>query len=198
MLRKQYNECAGHGLIQHHPRNAMPGFGGVNGDGLSGLQPLGTAGNAAHLVLGDAGQTTVSLFDQGLTQVLQAAATGLQPKSPYVLALSTQADGGGALQPLASFTTNPAGSAIVNAAGPIRQIVKADTADQRRYLVIVPERLIILANRCKCRSDRGRESRPGPGLPAILHILAGNRRLNLGSIVVQVGVPDLAVAVIGL
>ncbi len=107
-------------------------------DGLSGLQPLGTAGKAEHLVLGDNGQTTVSLFDQGLTQVLQAAAAGLQPKSPYVLALATQPDGSGALEPLAAFTTNPAGSAIVNAAGPIRQIVKADTPDQRRYLVIVP------------------------------------------------------------
>jgi YVTN family beta-propeller protein len=107
-------------------------------DGLSGLQPLGTAGKAEHLVLGDNGQTTVSLFDQGLTQVLQAAAAGLQPKSPYVLALAPQPDGSGALEPLAAFTTNPAGSAIVNAAGPIRQIVKADAPDQRRYLVIVP------------------------------------------------------------
>jgi hypothetical protein len=34
--------------------------------------------------------------------------------------------------------TNPAGSAIVNAVGPIRQIVSSDAADERRYLVIVP------------------------------------------------------------
>jgi len=72
----------------------------------------------------------------GMTQVLQAAATGLQPKSPYVLALANQADGSGSLEPLANFMTNPAGSAIVNAVGPIRQLVKPDTADQRRYLVI--------------------------------------------------------------
>ncbi len=44
------------------------------------------------------------------------------PKTPYVLALASRADGKGALQPLAVFTTNPAGSAIVDASGPIRQI----------------------------------------------------------------------------
>ena len=35
--------------------------------------------------------TSVSLFDQGLIQVLQAAVTGLEPKQPYVLALATSA-----------------------------------------------------------------------------------------------------------
>ena len=32
--------------------------------------------------------TQVSLFDQGLIQVLEAAVSGLPPKQPYVLALS--------------------------------------------------------------------------------------------------------------
>ena len=32
--------------------------------------------------------------------------------------------------------TNPAGSAIVNATGPIRQIVQNDASRERRYLVI--------------------------------------------------------------
>ena len=58
-------------------------------------------------------QTGVSLFDQGLVQVLEAAVTGLAPKHPYVLALATQPDGGGTLQPLTGFMTNPAGAAIV-------------------------------------------------------------------------------------
>ena len=35
-----------------------------------------------------AAPTTVTLFDQGLVQVLEAAVTGLAPKQPYVLALS--------------------------------------------------------------------------------------------------------------
>lgn len=120
------------------------------GDGTQNLQPLGVAGQTAHLSMvalqdGKAtapatgpAPTSVSLFDQGLTQVLQASATGLQPKQPYVLALSAQADGGGALQPLAAFMTNPAGSAIVNALGPIRQVVQGQADAGRRWLVIAP------------------------------------------------------------
>jgi hypothetical protein len=80
----------------------------------------------------------VSLFDQGLTQVVQAAVSGLEPKKPYALALAAKADGAGTLQPLAAFMTNPAGSAVVNAVGPIRQIVQSEDHASRRYLVIVP------------------------------------------------------------
>jgi YVTN family beta-propeller protein len=113
-----------------------------SGDGRRGLQPLGLAGQATHINLAAPGATTpatsVSLFDQGLVQVLQAAVTGLEPKTPYVLAFATQPDGGGPLQPLAAFTTNPAGGAIVNANGPIRQLVTEAVADARRYLVIAP------------------------------------------------------------
>jgi YVTN family beta-propeller protein len=115
-----------------------------DGAGTDNLQPLGLAGAAAHLALAPAGKsngqapTTVTLFDQGLSQVLQAAATGLEPKQPYVLALATQANGHGRLEPLAAFMTNPAGSAIVNAVGPIRQIVQSQVKPERRYLVIVP------------------------------------------------------------
>jgi hypothetical protein len=55
--------------------------------------------------------TSVSLFDQGLIQVLEAAVSGLQPKQPYVVALAENPDGAGVLQPLQSFMTNPAGAA---------------------------------------------------------------------------------------
>jgi YVTN family beta-propeller protein len=122
--------------------NAVP-----DGDGTRGLQPLGLAGQAAHLTLvspgagktaGDKAPTSVALFDQGLLQVLQASATGLEPQHPYVLALSLRPDGGGVLEPVAAFTTNAAGSAIVNALGPIRQIVHGEGDVQRRYLVIAP------------------------------------------------------------
>src|ERR1700754_42014 len=62
--------------------NAVP-----EGDGTQALQQLGVAGQAAHLSLGAAGArntarneanppTSVSLFDQGLIQVLQASVTG--------------------------------------------------------------------------------------------------------------------------
>jgi hypothetical protein len=37
---------------------------------------------------------------------------------------------------LQGFVTNPAGSAIVNAIGPIRQVVRGEGQVQRRYLVI--------------------------------------------------------------
>jgi hypothetical protein len=73
-----------------------------------------------------------------LIQVLQASVTGLTPKQKYVLALADQANGTGFLQPLTAFMTNPAGSAIVNATGPIRQIVSAPATPERRYLVIAP------------------------------------------------------------
>jgi YVTN family beta-propeller protein len=123
--------------------NAVP-----DGDGRKGLQPLGLAGQATHLSLvspehgkaqgHETPPTSVSLFDQGLLQVLQASATGLEPKQPYVLALALRPDGSDALEPLAAFTTNPAGSAIVNAVGPIRQVVRPEEKAQRRYLVIAP------------------------------------------------------------
>jgi YVTN family beta-propeller protein len=124
--------------------NAVP-----EGDGKQGLQPLGIAGQTTHLALvpvstgkkggrGETAPTSVSLFDQGLTQVLQAAVTGLHPKEPYVLALAERADGKGKFEPLAAFMTNPAGSAIVDAVGPIRQIIKNEADGPRRYLVIVP------------------------------------------------------------
>ncbi|MBH5389466.1 YncE family protein [Bradyrhizobium diversitatis] len=112
-------------------------------DDRQNLQALGVAGQVAHLALvskGGAGggqaPTSVSLFDQGLIQVLQASVTGLQPRQKYVLALADHGDGSGPLQPLAAFMTNPAGSAIVNAVGPIRQIVDQSAAAARRYLVI--------------------------------------------------------------
>jgi YVTN family beta-propeller protein len=118
-----------------------------DGDGTDGLQPLNVAGEATRLKLARVGpdasasvdsSTSVTLFDQGLVQFLEAAVTGLEPMKPYVLAFANNADGSGAITPLSSFTTNPAGSAIVNAVGPIRQIVRGEGETSRRYLVIVP------------------------------------------------------------
>ena len=122
--------------------NAVP-----DGNGTQGLQPLDLAGKATHLVLvplaggktketAEDAPTSVALFDQGLTQVFQASATGLQPKMPHVLALSSEPDGKGQLEVIAAFMTNPAGSAIVNTAGSIRQIVQGEQQIPRRYLVI--------------------------------------------------------------
>jgi YVTN family beta-propeller protein len=144
--------------------NAVP-----EGDGAQGLQQLDLAGQATHLVLaavegrktvgrvGDAegedkAPTSVSLFDQGLIQVLQASVTGLESKQSYVLALSRERNGEGPLEPLAAFMTNPAGSAIVNATGAIRQVVHGEDKIERRYLVIA----------------EGRADKPGPVVQAQL------------------------------
>ena len=118
--------------------NAVP-----EGPGTAGLSPLGAASAVSELVVESAANpsaTKVSLFDQGLTQVLQAAVTGLEPRKPYVIGLAARADGSGAVEPLARFMTNPAGAAVVSAVGPIRQLVApegaASAATERRWLVV--------------------------------------------------------------
>ncbi len=56
--------------------------------------------------------TSVSLFNQGLTQILEAAVSGLDAQESYMLAFSG------------------------NAVGPIRQSVIATTVLPQRYLVV--------------------------------------------------------------
>lgn len=107
-----------------------------NGNGVANLAPLAEAGKKVQLTLKGTGQSQVTLFDQGQVQILQAAVAGLAPKMPFVLGLSSSPDGKGPIQPLAKFMTNPAGSAIVNAIGPLRQLVSDAGPDQRRFLVI--------------------------------------------------------------
>ena len=109
---------------------------------VQNLRPLGLAGATAHLALaapGSSNTTTVSLFDQGLTQVLQAAVVGLEPAKPYVLALTSHPDGTGQVEPIAQFMTNSAGAQIVDAVGPIRQIVDPTIPirEDRRYLAVI-------------------------------------------------------------
>lgn len=91
------------------------------------LQPLGLAGMAVHLSLAPPGEDHARP---------PTSVTGLAPTQTYVLAIGSRPDGSGALQSLASFTTNSAGAAIVNAVGPIRQIVEGNDDAPRRYLVI--------------------------------------------------------------
>jgi YVTN family beta-propeller protein len=115
------------------------------GLGTNNLQPLGIAGQSAQLWLAPPGAkkeekapTSVSLSDQGLVQMLEAAVTGLEPGKPYLLALASEPSGAGALEPLQGFMTNPAGAAIVNAIGPVRQMVRGEDKIPRRYLAILP------------------------------------------------------------
>ena len=114
--------------------NAVP-----QGDGMLSFQPLGAAAKSVQLTLASQDgkvATQVTLFDQGIVQILQAAVTGLPPKQPFVLALSEHPNGSGRLEPLAGFMTNPVGAAIVNTVGPIRQVTQGDGVAQKRYLVI--------------------------------------------------------------
>jgi YVTN family beta-propeller protein len=115
------------------------------GLGTDNLQPLGIAGQSTELWLASPeakkeakAPTSVSLSDQGLVQVLEAAVTGLEPGKPYLLALASEPSGTGVLEPLQGFMTNPAGAAVVNAIGPIRQVVRGEDKVPRRYLVILP------------------------------------------------------------
>jgi YVTN family beta-propeller protein len=132
--------------VSGNPNSAMTRMTVVpEGLGTSNLQPLGVAGRSADLWLAPPGArreekapTSVSLSDQGLVQVLEAAVTGLEPGKPYLLALASEPSGTGALEPLQGFMTNPAGAAIVNTIGPIRQLVRGEDRAPRRYLVILP------------------------------------------------------------
>jgi len=132
--------------VSGNPNSAMTRMMVVpEGHGTSNLQPLGIAGRSADLWLASPGArreekapTSVSLSDQGLVQVLEAAVTGLEPGKPYLLALASEPSGTGVLEPLQGFMTNPAGAAIVNTVGPIRQLVRGEANNPRRYLVILP------------------------------------------------------------
>jgi hypothetical protein len=121
--------------------NAVP-----TGEGLDHLEPLAEAGLSAHLVMGAPGAstheapTTVTLNNQGLIDLLQAAVTGLKPNATYLLALvQDRQDPNRVFQPLTRFKTNPAGAAIVNTLGPLRRVVVGPSGqNDRRYLVILP------------------------------------------------------------
>jgi YVTN family beta-propeller protein len=113
--------------------NAVP-----HGRGIENLEPRGVAANIVRLRLGAHGKanTDIALFDQGLIQILQAAVTGLVPSRTYELVLTARPDGTGHVEALAEFRTGPSGSAVFNAAGPIRQIVQKEAAGIRRWLAI--------------------------------------------------------------
>jgi YVTN family beta-propeller protein len=119
--------------------NAVP-----NGTGTEHLIPLGDLGKAVHLNLAPVGSaktspptTTITVDSQGLVDQLEAAVTGLRPKTSYLLALSASSDGAFPRESIASFTTNLAGAAIVNAIGPLRKVAQDDVPAQKRYFVIV-------------------------------------------------------------
>ncbi len=124
--------------------NAVP-----NGGGTENLQPLGVAGQAAHLTPG------VQVGRKGRDQRFAvrtgagADSAGGRDRPGAEIALSCwrwrhAPTARGRWNRFPAFTTNPAGAAIVNATGPIRQIVQGDPKIARRYLVIAegtPEKM---------------------------------------------------------
>ena len=119
------------------------------GEGISNLVPLGDAGKASHLTLAapDGSQSTaratVSVNTIGPLDLLQAAISGLKPGQSYTLWLV-----GSRIAPfttkeaLVTFKTNLAGAQIVQAIGPLRQIltpaIRPADLQNERFLIVTP------------------------------------------------------------
>src|SRR4029077_7127812 len=115
--------------------------------GTANLTPLGEAGNTARLHLEAGGtalpdaQASVAVNSLGLLDLVQIAAEGLMPRTQYRVYLAeANRPPFRTLQPLAVLTTNPEGSGIVQAIGPLKQL--ADTgsnpasAARQRFLIV--------------------------------------------------------------
>jgi len=120
--------------------NAVP-----NGPGTENLMPLGAAANTTRLQLGPAGtalpeaQASVAVNSLGLLDLVQIAAKGLAPQTPYqvYLAESNQPPFG-KLEPLAILKTNPDGAGIVQAIGPLKVLASNDpnSSPSQRFLIV--------------------------------------------------------------
>ncbi|SRR5258708_2514498 len=118
----------------------------TSGNGTANLMPLGVAGNTARLHLAAAAsslpnaQASVAVNSLGLLDLVQVAAENLMPMSPYQLDLAGPGDASGKLEPLAVFTTQPDGSAIVQAIGPLKTLAaEAGTSageSSHRFLIV--------------------------------------------------------------
>src|SRR5215467_2609433 len=119
--------------------NAVP-----TGSGTDNLMPLGAAANTARLHLEAGGtalpeaEASVAVNSLGLLDLVQIAAKGLAPQTPYqvYLAESNQPPLG-KLEPLAVLKTNPDGAGIVQAIGPLKVLGGSDSsAPSQRFLIV--------------------------------------------------------------
>jgi len=118
------------------------------GNGTANLMPLGIAGNTARLHLEAAGsslpnaQASVAVNWLGLLDLVQIAAENLMPMSQYQVSLAEPGDASEKIEPLAVFTTNPDGSGIVQAIGPLKTLAaEAGTSASeasRQFLIVTP------------------------------------------------------------
>ena len=104
--------------------NAVP-----EGAGGKRLTALTIAGQADHFTMVARGRqataavpTSVTFFDQGLVQVLEASVTDLVPKQPYVLALSGECRWQQPTRSAVQFHGKPSWQRHCKCYRPIRQI----------------------------------------------------------------------------
>src|SRR6266566_1158103 len=121
--------------------NAVP-----TGPGTENLMPLGAAANTARLHL-EAGvtalpdaQASVAVNSLGLLDLVQIAARGLTPQTPYQVYLAeSNHEPFGQLEPLAILKTNPDGAGIVQAIGPLKILAGSGPTSStvsQRFLIV--------------------------------------------------------------
>ncbi|WP_164836260.1 DUF305 domain-containing protein [Actinacidiphila soli] len=120
-----------------------------SGTGTANLQPLGVAGHAGHLTLSAPegsrrrAHATVSVNALGALDLLQVAATGLDPGKNYTLWLTENRTAPfGHKAALTMFTANASGAQVGQAIGLLRQVLTppkpAKSAARQRFLIITP------------------------------------------------------------
>ena len=121
--------------------NAVP-----DGSGTQNLLPLGEAAETTKLQLRGTGgasgpQATVAVNSLGLVDLLQMAASGLNPSSLYRLWLAdTNRPPFGSLIPIAMLKTNPDGGAVAQTIGPLKSVAPPGTGlVHTRYLVVTKD-----------------------------------------------------------
>jgi YVTN family beta-propeller protein len=129
-----------------------------DGSGTENLMPPGEAANVVRLRLESAGtelpnaHASAAVNSLGLLDLIELAPAGLAPKSQYEMYLAESDHAPfGKLVPLAIFTTNPDGAAIVQAIGPLKTLgaggVAATQVSPKRFLIVTdakdPSRVVL-------------------------------------------------------
>ena len=118
--------------------NAVP-----NGSGTQNLQPLGEAAETTKVQLRGTGgasgpQATVAVNSLGLVDLLEIAASGLDPNSLYRLWLAdSNRPPFGNLVPIAMLKTNPDGGAVAQTIGPLKSVAPPGTALFPKWYLVV-------------------------------------------------------------
>ena len=113
--------------------------GAGNTAGSSALKPLGQAGEALHLTMSAPSGTaskahgTVSVNSLGPIDLLELAASGLEPGRKYKIMLVGE---NGTLE-LAQFAAGIGGAAVVQTLGPLKQVVQSATPGKPSVLDVV-------------------------------------------------------------